>query len=76
MDSKVVFSAKLLRKLVHLDEGDVCYTFFVTYYIHEPNESMLQNELLLVHALFSMVISWFIQSLHRLITRDSPIFEF
>ncbi|XP_074562495.1 uncharacterized protein LOC141819007 [Curcuma longa] len=24
MDSKVVFSAKLLRKLVHLDEGDVC----------------------------------------------------
>ncbi|WOL15840.1 hypothetical protein Cni_G24621 [Canna indica] len=24
MDPKVVFSAKLLRKLVHLDEGDVC----------------------------------------------------
>ncbi|KAG6487650.1 hypothetical protein ZIOFF_056241 [Zingiber officinale] len=24
LDSKVVFSAKLLRKLVHLDEGDVC----------------------------------------------------
>lgn len=24
MDAKVVFSAKLIRKLVHLDEGDVC----------------------------------------------------
>ncbi|KAJ4766461.1 zinc finger (Ran-binding) family protein [Rhynchospora pubera] len=26
MDPKVIFSAKLLRKLVHLDEGDVCST--------------------------------------------------
>lgn len=29
VDKKVVFSAKLLRKLVHLDEGDVSVECFV-----------------------------------------------
>jgi hypothetical protein len=30
MDAKVVFSAKLIRKFVHLDEGDVSCIFLTT----------------------------------------------
>lgn len=30
-DKKVVFSAKLLRKLVHLDEGDVSTSLLVVF---------------------------------------------
>lgn len=30
-DKKIVFSAKLLRKLVHLDEGDVSTSLLVVF---------------------------------------------
>ena len=41
LEPKVIFSAKLLRKLVHLDEGDVCIISYALL-------SCISNELCLV----------------------------
>jgi hypothetical protein len=51
MDAKVVFSAKLIRKFVHLDEGDVSCIFLTTSFfliLDALKFSMSQH-----HAIFS-----------------------
>ena len=42
-DKKVVFSAKLLRKHVHLDEGDVSVTFLPYYVLSVLVANFMQN---------------------------------
>jgi hypothetical protein len=52
MDAKVVFSAKLIRKLVHFDEGNVSCIFLTISFPDAQKFSMSQH-----HATKAVVVS-------------------
>ena len=66
-DKKVVFSAKLLRKLVHLDEGDVSTSFHVVFVPsiswNNENDHNTENALFCFQLVYCLTVYRFLASL-------------